>query len=188
MKKGLKLVILLITLFIVVFQLFIFYIPLFTEPKKSDVIVILGCRLRGQTPSVFLRARTLKGADLYKQGYGRWIIVSGGRGENEDISEAEGMKRILISEGIPEEKIILEDKSYNTSQNIEYSNKIMKAKGMKTAVIVSNDFHLRRAWILSKKNGIEASFDGVFVWKYFFNEAYGAIREMPAILKDWLLK
>lgn len=188
MKKRIKMILGLMIGFILLFQIFIFSLPWFTSPKKSDAIVILGCRLNGETPSAFLKERTIKGAKLYQEGYGEYVVVSGGRGSNESISEAEGMKRILIDKGVPEDKIILEDKSRNTSQNIEYSSKIMKSKGFSTAVIVSNDFHLRRAWILSKKNHVKASFEGVFVSRFFIQELYGAAREMPAILKDLILK
>ena len=147
-KKVLKLITGLVILFLV-FQAFIYVLPLMSKPKKSDAILILGCRLRGETPSVFLTERTKKGAKLFKEGYGDYIIVSGAQGDGEDISEAEGMKRILMAEGIDESKIILEDKSKNTAENIEFSSKIMGEKKFKEVIIVSNDFHLRRAFYFS---------------------------------------
>lgn len=185
-KKVLKVITGLVILFslVVIFQMCIYSLPLTSKPKKSDAILILGCRLRGETPSVFLTERTKKGAKLFKEGYGDYIIVSGGQGNDEDISEAEGMKRILIAEGIDERKIILEDKSRNTAENIEFSSKIIDEKKFKEVIIVSNDFHLRRASILAYKNKVKATYSGVFVNNYWYLELYGGIREMPAIIKD----
>jgi uncharacterized SAM-binding protein YcdF (DUF218 family) len=187
MKKRLKMIFLAIVIVFVVFQTFIFSLPIFTKPVKSDTIVVLGCRLRGETPSEFLTERTEKAAELYKKGFGNYIIVSGGKGSGEDISEAEGMKRILLSKGIEEDKIIMEDKSTNTSENIKFTSKIMKEKDLNTAVVVSNDFHLRRAWLLCKKNKLSATYKGVFSKENFITEIYGAVREMPAIIKDLIL-
>ncbi|GKU26124.1 YdcF family protein [Clostridium folliculivorans] len=188
MKKRIKMFLSIIIIMCIAVEIFIFWIPLFTSPDKSDAIVVLGCRLRGETPSAFLTARTEEAAELFKNGYGKYIIVSGGKGQGESISEAEGMKRILLSKGIDEDKIIMEDKSTNTAENIKFTSKVMKAKNLNSAVVVSNEFHLRRAQILCKRNKISASYKGVFVKAYVANEIYGAIREIPGIIKDLIVR
>lgn len=184
MKKRILKLIIPVIILVVIFQIIIYSFPLTSKPKKSDAILILGCSLRGETPSVFLTERTKQGAKLFKKGYGEYIIVSGGKGVNEDISEAEGMRRILINEGVDEHRIILEDNSKNTAENIEFSSKIIREKGFKDVIIVSNDFHLRRASILAYKNKVQATYSGVFVNNYWYLEFYGGLREMPAIVKD----
>lgn len=182
-KKVIRLVSGLV-LFILAFQVYIYMLPITTSEKKCSAILVLGCRVRGETPSAFLMERTKHGAELFKKGYGEYIIVSGGKGSGENISEAEAMKRILIEEGIPREKIIEESKSTSTAENLKFSSSIIKEKGFDDILIVSNEFHLRRASILAKKNNIKASYSGVFVKSYGYLEVYGGIREIPAIIKD----
>lgn len=184
MKKRIVRLITAVIIFVVIFQIIIYSLPLTSKPKKSDAILILGCRLRGEKPSVFLTERTKRGAKLFKEGYGEYIIVSGGKGTNEDISEAEGMRRILINEGIDEHKIILEDSSKNTAENLKFSSQIIREKGFKDVIIVSNDFHLKRASILAYKNKVKATYSGIMIRDYWYLELYGGLREMPAIIKD----
>ncbi|SHK05035.1 DUF218 domain-containing protein [Clostridium cavendishii DSM 21758] len=185
-KKVVRLVTGLVA-FILAFQVYIYMLPITTSEKKCSAILILGCRVKGEVPSAFLMERTRHGAELFKKGYGEYIIVSGGKGSGEDISEAEAMKRILIEEGVPKEKIIEENKSTSTAENLKFSSKIIKEKDFNDVLIVSNEFHLRRASILAKKNNIKASYSGVFVSGYKYLELYGGIREIPAIIKDVLL-
>lgn len=185
--KKVSMIIIGLVVIIIAFQIYIFSVPIFSSPKKSDVIIILGCRVNGDIPSNFLMDRTMEGAKLYKEGYAKSIIVSGGQGNKEDISEAECMKRILIKEGIPENKIILEDNSRNTNQNLKYSFNIMKKEGFKSAILVSNRFHLGRIKMLAKRYKIDSSFSGTFNTKYITSEILGAIREMPAIIKDFII-
>lgn len=184
MKKRIVKLVTAVIIFVVIFQIIIYSLPLTSKPKKSDAILILGCRLRGEKPSVFLTERTKQGANLFKKGYGEYIIVSGGKGINEEISEAEGMRRILINEGVDEHKIILEDNSKNTAENLQFSSKIIREKGFKDVIIVSNDFHLKRVSILAYKNKIKATYSGIMIWDYWHMEIYGGLREMPAIIKD----
>lgn len=166
------------------FELYIFFLPLILRPKKADVIIILGCKLSNGSPGLFLQRRIEKGIELFKQGYGRYIIVSGGKEKGEKISEAESMYRVLIKYGINEGSIILEDKSQNTSTNIQNCTQIMRDRQFNSAIIVSNFFHLRRVWMLAKRNNINATYDGIFIWKCLWKEIHGAIREIPAIIKD----
>ncbi|WP_123053024.1 YdcF family protein [Clostridium sp. JN-1] len=157
-------------------------------PKRSDCIIILGCRVYGSTPSSFLKSRVEKGFELYKDGYGKYIIVSGGRGSGENISEAEAMKRYLVSKGMDSSKILIDDKSASTIANLINSKAIMKKNDLKTAVIVSNKYHLNRASLMAKHEGIEASCSGVFVASHKYDEALGYIREIPALFKYYIIK
>lgn len=186
-KRRLKVIGLLILIFIIS-EAYIFSTDYFNKAKKSDVIIVLGCAVNGDNPSTFLYERSKRAAELYKEGYGKTIILSGGKGNNENISEAEAMRRIMIEEGIREDALILEEMSTNTYENIANSKKIMDDRGFKDSVIVSNKFHLRRAKILSDGLGIRASYSGIFLANknYWFKEVYGGIREIPAIIKDFI--
>ncbi|HBM80880.1 MAG TPA: YdcF family protein [Clostridiaceae bacterium] len=155
---------------------------------RSDCIIILGCRVYGTLPSPFLNARLDEGVRLYSQGFGQYIIVSGGRGNGELITEAEAMKRYLLSRGIDESKIIIEDDSISTVQNIKFSKQKMDEYNLKTAVIVSNKYHLKRASIMAADKKIRASYSGVFVRDYYGREIFGFLREIPAVIKYVIFK
>lgn len=72
-------------------------------------------------------------------------------GAGEDITEASAMKNFLLGKGIDKNKIIMEDQSKNTMENLAFSKKIMECKGFKTAVVVSNKYHLKRVSLMSKR-------------------------------------
>ena len=129
----------------------------FSIPQKSETIIVLGAKLIGKEPSTMLRLRLDKAVELYHQNYGSTIIVSGGQGQDEIASEASVMKNYLITQGIPETQIFLEDQSYNTQQNLANSQKIMNQNHLNTAIIVSNASHIRRALLLANNLNLKAS-------------------------------
>jgi len=155
---------------------------------KSDCIIVLGCQVKGTNPTPFLQERLKEGIRLYKEGYGKYIIVSGGKGPGEKVTEAEAMKRYLLDKGIDENSIIMEDESKNTMGNLTFSKKVMEDKGFKNAVVVSNKYHLKRVSLMCKKLGMNASYSGVFVYQYKSFEYKGYIREVPGMLKFLILK
>jgi uncharacterized SAM-binding protein YcdF (DUF218 family) len=127
------------------------------QPAASDTIIVLGAKLIGQEPSIILRLRLDEAIKLYSEGYASTIIVSGAQGEDEEVSEAASMKNYLLSHDIPAEHILLEDKSFNTYQNLANSHKIMQENNLKTAIIVSNASHIRRSLIVAQNLGINAT-------------------------------
>lgn len=173
---------------VIIFAFQVIYFGQSAKPEKSDCIIVLGCKVYGSTPSPFLIWRTDEGLRLFKEGYGKYLIVSGGKGEGESISEAEAMKRYLVSKGVDSSKIILEDKSASTMANLINSKSIMEKKNLKTAIIVSNKYHLKRASLMAAGEGIKASYSGVFVKTYKSDEFVGYLREVPALMKYYFLK
>lgn len=191
MKRSLKAILCLVTVVFVAVLITEFEVVFFGEnskPEKSDCIIILGCKVYGSTPSPFLAARLDEGLRLYNRGYGGYIIVSGGKGSGENISEALAMKSYLISKGVDSSRIIMEDESMSTMANLINSSRIMKKEGFETAVIVSNKFHLKRASLMAEKQNIHGSYSGVFVSNYKIHELKGYIREIPAIWKYYLIQ
>ncbi|WP_371381576.1 YdcF family protein [Sporomusa aerivorans] len=128
-----------------------------TKPVPGDAIIVLGAKLIGDEPSTMLRLRLDEAIHLYSQGYAPAIIVSGAQGQDESISEAAAMRHYLIKKGIPDNSIYIEDKSYNTYQNLLNSKNIMREHGFRQAIIVSNASHIRRSLVLAQQLGIEAS-------------------------------
>ena len=102
-----------------------------------------------------MKSRLDKAIEYYKLNEDANIIVSGGQGEDELISEAEAMYRYLIENGVEKEKIIKEDKATTTLENIIYSKEILKNlnhEGEKV-LIVTNEFHITRAMIIANLLG-----------------------------------
>ena len=191
MKTALKIVkyLVLIGFLIIIFiQVDVIIFGIESKPIKSDCIIVLGCQVKGTSPSPFLQARLNDSIQLYKEGYGKYIIVSGGKGAGEDITEAAAMKIFLLNKGIDKSKILMDDKSMNTMENLSFSKKIMESKGFKTDVVVSNKYHLKRVSLMSKRLRMNTSYSGVFVSQYKFTEYEGYVREVLGVLKFVILK
>ena len=123
-----------------------------------QVMIILGCQLHDWGPSVMLQDRLDKALDYLKDHPEVVVVVSGGQGENEPTSEAQGMADYLADHGFARENIILETQSHNTHQNLTYSARHLEEAGVdirKGVVIVSNGFHLTRAKMLAGRTGYE---------------------------------
>jgi uncharacterized SAM-binding protein YcdF (DUF218 family) len=121
---------------------------------KSDVGIILGAKVtRHSYPSPRLAARLNKGIALYQEGFFHHIIVSGGKEKNGSI-EASVMKNYLLAHHIPEVAILTEAHSKNTEENAIYSQQIMRQHDFKSAMIISQYFHMARAILAFKRCGI----------------------------------
>jgi uncharacterized SAM-binding protein YcdF (DUF218 family) len=147
---------------------------------------VLGCKVNGTIPSPFLVSRLDEGIRLYKLGYGRAIIMSGGQGSGENISEAAAMKKYAISQGVPTGKILTEDTSTTTLTNLINSKKIMDKNNLRSTIIVSNKYHLRRASLIAGEVGLKASYSGVYNSKYMAMEISGFLREILATYKFYI--
>ncbi len=168
-------------------QFFIIIIPFRLAPVQSDVIIVLGARLYGDKPSPMLQYRLEKTLALYNEGFADTIIVSGARGDDELITEALAMKIYLMNNGVPEGAILEEDHSYSTYENLSYSNAIMKEKNLKSAIIVSNSFHMSRALMIAKRLDISASGAAAKNYPNIFLTTKYYIREVFACVKDFML-
>lgn len=184
--KYFKFIVIFSVLFFVISLCSIIYFGQSSKPQKSDCIIVLGCSVYGTTPSPFLKYRLDHAIELFKDGYSRTIIVSGGRGRGEDISEAQAMKKYLEGKGIDSANIKEEDKSVTTMENIKNSREIMKNNELKTALIVTNKYHLKRAELIANHYKVMASYSGVFVSEYKYDELFGYLREVPALIKFYL--
>jgi len=159
-----------------------------TEDAQVDAIIVLGAGLRNDAPSLILRTR-LNAAVSYLDAHGDVpIIVSGGLGAGERITEAEAMSRYLISRGVDENLIWQEGASTRTQENLEFSLAIMEEKGLDIenvkVAIVSNEFHLYRAKLIAGKAGLDAvgvaaKTPGAYMSAiYFFREAFALANEV----------
>jgi uncharacterized SAM-binding protein YcdF (DUF218 family) len=158
-----------------------------TADYTEQTVIVLGCGLRGERVSVGLAKRLNKAAEYHKSNPDAMIIVSGGQGPQEDISEALAMKRYLVDKGIPDEKIIMEDKSTSTITNFRNSRAIMEEKGMdlSSVVFVTNAYHVYRGAYYAKDEGfVDIAHLGTDIIWYTVPMNY--MREMLAVVKMWV--
>lgn len=121
-------------------------------PAGLDYIIILGARVNGTEPSLSLQTRALKAVEYLNENPETLVVASGGQGEDEEISEAECIIRILREAGIAEERIIREDKSTSTAENIRFSYALMEDENA-TVGVVTNGYHMFRAKLIANSNG-----------------------------------
>lgn len=116
-----------------------------------QIMVILGCQINPWGPSVLLRDRLDKALDYLEDHPDMTVVVSGGQGPDEHISEAQCMYDYLTEHGVDEEQILLEDRSSNTVENLRYTMELLADEGYDITadmVVVSNGFHLTRVRML----------------------------------------
>ena len=117
-----------------------------------DYIIVLGAQVRKDGPSPVLKYRLDKAVEYLNENPDTVCIVSGGQGSNEPWSEAEGMAQYLQEKGIDTARILTEDQSQTTEQNITNSKMLMKEGA--SVGIVTNNFHVFRALQIAKKYGL----------------------------------
>lgn len=123
-------------------------------PKDTELIVVLGCQVRGERPSRMLRRRLNTAYEAMQKHPNAVCVVSGGQGSGEKISEAEAMRRYLVDKGADESRIIMEDKSTSTFENIKFTFKITDKLGYgRDITIVTDGFHQYRASLIAKQQG-----------------------------------
>lgn len=127
------------------------------EPKNPSVMVILGCRVKEDRPSLMLSKRINAAYEQLVKHPESVCILSGGQGSDEIMSEAECMYRELTAKGISPDRLFKEERSTNTYENIRFSLEIMEKHGLKgETAIVTSEFHQMRATIIARKQGLEA--------------------------------
>ena len=126
------------------------------EKAHCDVAIILGAATSGEKISPVYRERINHGIWLFENGYVDYLILTGGVGKGNEKSDAYVAKQYAIEKGVPEQVILIEEKSKITEENLEYAKEIMDAFSMDTAIIVSDPLHMKRAMLMAKDYGIEA--------------------------------
>ena len=134
------------------------------EHLQGDVIVLLGGGALKDVPDVdgmgtlcsYPANRMLTAVRLQRQ-LGVPILLSGGEVYRDTGNEAEISRRILLSLGVPDDKILVENQSINTTQNAQFSTKIMREKGFSKPILVTSAFHMKRSVVDFAKQGMEVT-------------------------------
>lgn len=150
-----------------------------------DVIVVMGTGIRRDgRPSPSLRRRVAHGVQLFNQGIAGRLIFTGGLGKYPP-TEAHAMMNLALQAEVPLEKIILEERSTSTYTNARFTARIMRQKNWKTALVVSDTFHLPRSLMTFSSFGIRAIGSAAAgtrydypAWKWWFLH----IREVAALI------
>lgn len=127
------------------------------EAKNETTIIVLGCQVRGNVPSQMLKLRIDAAYNYLCENADATAILSGAKGNDELISEAECMYENLCEMGIDKSRLIIEDKSTNTDENIKNSLKIIEEKSLsKNIALATSDYHQKRAAMICRKYGLDA--------------------------------
>lgn len=150
-----------------------------------DVCIILGAQMKESGPSDVLQRRLDKALEYLQANPETLVVVSGGQGDNESVSEARGMRDYLVARGITEERILMEDASTDTWENLAYSAKLID-KEEDSVVIVTNNFHVFRALFIAEKQGYQEA-QGMAASTHRGNVLNNLLREFFGVMKDFLL-
>lgn len=175
----------------------------YTPPAafSGDVIVLLGGGATMDTPNIdghghlsgYAANRLLTAAQLYYK-YKLPILTSGGKVLETTGTEAEISRTILLGLGVPDDKIIVENQSLNTTQNAEYSKKLLDSQGFGQPVLVTSAFHMPRAVLQFQKAGIkvipwptdyQANVHSLISW-FDFIPSSGALTNIALSIKEYL--
>ena len=156
-----------------------------TNIDNIDTMIVLGARLDGYKVSNTLKLRLDKAIEYYNKHKDINIIVSGGKTNSSDISEALAMENYLIANGVNKDNIIKEDKATSTLENIIYSKSILDNSNYDgNVLIVTSDFHLFRGRLIASILGIENK--GICSKSSLSKRVNYMIKEYPASIRDLL--
>lgn len=146
-----------------------------TAPVNMDYIIVLGARVEQDGPSPALTRRLNAAMDYLEDSPDTIIIASGGQGSDEPMSEAQCIRDELVKRGISPDRILMEDKSTDTAENITHSMALMEDTSASVGVL-TNNFHVWRAQKLARSAGLEnavgiaAKYTGYTLFHYMVRE------------------
>lgn len=149
----------------------------------ADYVLVLGAQWKANGPSYVLQKRLDAALQYLNENPETLVIVTGGQGGNEVISEAAGMQSYLVAAGIGEERIFMEDKATNTYENMVFSGAFLD-KTNDRVVLVTNNFHVYRATKIAEKQGY-AHVEGLAAGSYPAMLPNNLLREFLGVIKDF---
>ncbi|WNQ09459.1 YdcF family protein [Paenibacillus aurantius] len=157
--------------------------------RPADALIVLGYRCENDALHPLLKERLDTAIGLMNRHSYRCVIVSGGSVASKR-SEAEIMKQYLLSQGIPPRLIVEESWSRNTVQNMVNCGLLMEERGLRTCLVVSNSFHIRRMKYIVKALGMKAMFYADRSPRAVFRQGKLTVQEIRAfrLTLPWLEK
>lgn len=158
--------------------------------RDVTAVIVLGAGVNGRAPSLTLQTRLEAALEYVADKPDIPIVVTGGQGRGEEITEARCMADWLMARGVSEDRIILEEQATDTRENIDYSLTLLHDMGIDTTsniAVVSNDYHLARAaYLWGPPNMVPvAAHMPAWFWpltvNYYIREAFGMAAVMLGI-------
>lgn len=160
-----------------------------TITYDEDVIIVLGASVNNKTPGKSLAGRLDAAAEYYKKNADVRIVVSGGRGPQEAITEAQAMETYLVSKGVPKDSIIKEEASTSTYENFQNTKAILDKCFQRSysVAFVTNEYHIYRAGRFAEFVGIDSAthIHSATPWYLLLPST---LRECLAVVKLWVFK
>ncbi len=171
------------------FMLYAFLYGRLPVPRAADFVVVLGSGLRegGRVPPL-LASRLDRGQAVFRalaaRGSDPVLIVSGGKGRDERVSEAEAMAGYLAARGFPADCLEREDRSASTRENLACSRAIMdRLRPGASCVIVTSNYHVFRAAMIARRLGVRGQVTGAHTARYYWPSA--TLREFAAVFLSY---
>lgn len=124
------------------------------QARPVESIVVLGAAQYDGKPSPVLRARLDHGIDLWNHGMGKVLVLTGGKGAGDTTSEADVGRSYARKHGVPDTAILLENKGRTTRESMLGVAALLESRGIKTAILVSDPFHMLRLSIIGRRFGL----------------------------------
>ena len=154
------------------------------QARPAGSIVVLGAAQYDGKPSPVLKARLDHGIDLWKQRKGRLLVLTGGQGSGDTTSEAAVGRAYARKHGVPDTSILLENKGRTTRESMLAVGDTLTKRGIRTAILVSDPFHMLRLWIMGRRFGLTVYTSPTRTspiapnserrWKYILGESWKA--------------
>ncbi|MFG6148066.1 YdcF family protein [Halobacillus sp. B23F22_1] len=181
MKKTIQLILLSIVIYIGYTGYSIWTYGEDNLDAQADAAVVLGAAQWNGSPSPVFEGRLKQGIELYKKEQVEYLIVTGGAGNGSRTSEGEAGKNYAVEQGVPEEAIIVEDKSLVTEENLKNTQVIIQEQNIQSVLLVSDTYHLKRAVGLAEDIGMAV--EGVAT-RY---SAYQSLEtKLPFFFEEWM--
>ena len=156
----------------------------------ADAVVVLGAGVNGTQPSLSLYTRLTAALDYLEENPDVPVVLTGGLGYGEEITEARCMYDWLTARGVDPARLIMEEQAGNTAENFAFSKELLEEQGIDPAenlvVVVTNDFHIARSRLIAARQGYGHAF-GVpakLPWRHLEVNYY--LRESFAMVKTWI--
>ena len=154
---------------------------------RADAVVVLGAGVNGTEPSLSLRTRLDAALDYLEENPEVPVVLTGGQGYGEEITEARCMYNYLTQRGVDPERLFLEERAANTSENFGFSKPLLAAEDVDIetdlVAVVTNDFHIYRAGVIAAREGYELTFGVPAELPWLHLEINYCIREAFALVK-----
>ena len=156
----------------------------------ADAVVVLGAGVIGTQPSLSLYTRLTAALDYLEENPEIPVVLTGGRGYGEEITEARCMYDWLTARGVDPARLILEEQAGNTAENFAFSRKLLEERGIDPAednvAVVTNDFHIARSRLIAARQGYGYAFGVPAELPWLHLEVNYYLREAFAMVKTWI--